>query len=110
MLRVDVWWQRDKQTAGFADVEWFSVARRILAPSEFREISRADWPPWVLAGLTAWLVTVLGGWLLPLLFLRGKFSDVNAAAKENAGLDQPGHLLHDAESLPRAPGTPRVSG
>lgn len=30
---------------------------------------------WVLASLIVWLVTALGGWLLPLLFLRGKLAD-----------------------------------
>lgn len=33
---------------------------------------------WVLASLIVWLITALGGWLLPLLFLRGKFADSNA--------------------------------
>jgi uncharacterized membrane protein YvlD (DUF360 family) len=30
---------------------------------------------WVLASLIVWLITALGGWVLPLIFLRGKFSD-----------------------------------
>jgi uncharacterized membrane protein YvlD (DUF360 family) len=30
---------------------------------------------WVLASLIVWLITALGGWLLPLLFLRGKLAD-----------------------------------
>ena len=36
---------------------------------------------WVLASLIVWLITALGGWLLPLIFLRGKFADSSAAAK-----------------------------
>lgn len=30
---------------------------------------------WVLASLIVWLITALGGWLLPLLILRGKLAD-----------------------------------
>lgn len=30
---------------------------------------------WVLASLVVWLITALGGWLLPLLLLRGKLAD-----------------------------------
>ncbi len=30
---------------------------------------------WILASLIVWLVTALGGWLLPLLLLRGKLAD-----------------------------------
>jgi len=30
---------------------------------------------WVLASLIVWLITALGGWLLPLLLLRGKLAD-----------------------------------
>lgn len=30
---------------------------------------------WVLASLVVWLVTALGGWLLPLLILRGALAD-----------------------------------
>lgn len=36
---------------------------------------------WVLASLIVWLITAVGGWLLPLLFLRGKLSDSTAASK-----------------------------
>lgn len=30
---------------------------------------------WILASLIVWLITALGGWLLPLLILRGKLAD-----------------------------------
>lgn len=30
---------------------------------------------WALASLIVWLITALGGWLLPLLLLRGKLAD-----------------------------------
>lgn len=43
-------------------------------------ISISGLDTWVLASLIVWLVTALGGWLLPLLFLRGKFSDANASS------------------------------
>lgn len=36
---------------------------------------------WVLASLIVWLITALGGWLLPLLFLRGKLADASTAMK-----------------------------
>ncbi len=35
---------------------------------------------WVLASLIVWLITALGGWLLPLLLLRGKLADSSAPA------------------------------
>lgn len=38
---------------------------------------------WVLASLIVWLITALGGWLLPLLFLRGKLSDAKTAAAKS---------------------------
>lgn len=40
---------------------------------------------WVLASLIVWLVTALGGWLLPLLFLRGKFADPKDSPKTGPG-------------------------
>jgi uncharacterized membrane protein YvlD (DUF360 family) len=36
---------------------------------------------WVLASLIVWLVTALGGWLLPLLLLRGKLADRSAPTR-----------------------------
>ncbi len=30
---------------------------------------------WILASLIVWLITALGGWLLPLFILRGKLAD-----------------------------------
>ena len=35
---------------------------------------------WVLASLIVWLITALGGWLLPLLLLRGKLADPKAGS------------------------------
>lgn len=37
---------------------------------------------WVLASLIVWLITALGGWLLPLLFLRGKLADASAGSAQ----------------------------
>ena len=37
---------------------------------------------WVLASLIVWLITALGGWLLPLLFLRGKLADASAGTAQ----------------------------
>jgi hypothetical protein len=36
----------------------------------------------VLASLIVWLITALGGWLLPLLFLRGKLADASAGTAQ----------------------------
>lgn len=36
---------------------------------------------WVLASLIVWLITALGGWLLPLLFLKGKLADPGTSSK-----------------------------
>ena len=35
---------------------------------------------WVLATLIVWIVTALGGWVLPLIFLKRRAGDRNAAA------------------------------
>ena len=39
---------------------------------------------WVLASLIVWFITALGGWVLPLIFLRGKFSDSKTRAERTA--------------------------